>query len=380
MRQHHLTQRVCYLQVVSQYSHLLAPISVDAVLKVIDPAKATNVDLNDIRIVKKVGGTIDDTELVDGIVLTQRSSKATNGPTRIEKAKIALIQFCISPPKTDLESNVVISDYAAMDRILREEKKYIVDICKKIRASGANVLLIQKSILRDATTDVALHFLAKMKIMVVKEIERDEVEFISKTLGCIPIASPDSMAAEKLGYAEICEDLSISGNSIVKITGVKNLGKTVTIMVRGSNRLVLDEADRSIHDALCVIRSLIKKRFMIAGGAAPETEVSQKLTMLAKEAAGVDAIVWKAYAEALETIPFTLAQNAGLNPIATVTELRNKHRTGEVNAGINVRKGTITNILDENVVQPLLVSTSALRLATECVCSILKIDDIVPSR
>lgn len=367
-------------KVVSQNSHLLAPIAVDAVLKVIDPATATNVDLRDIRIVKKVGGTIDDTELIEGLVFTQKASRKAGGPSRIADAKIALLQFCISPPKTDLEHQVVVHDYTAMDRILREEKKYIASICKKIRACGANVLLIQKSILRDAVTDLSLHYLAKMKIMVVTDIERDEIDFISKTLGCTPVTHPDSLTADKLGTAGLVEDISVSGHKLVKVTGVKNLGQTVTVLCRASNELTLGEADRSLHDALCVIRSLVKKRHMIAGGAAAEAEVSQKLAQYAKTISGIESECINAYAEALEVVPYTLAQNAGLNALLTVTELRNRHAGGDQCAGINVRRGTITDILEENVVQPLLVSTSAFTLATECVCMILKIDDLVPSR
>ena len=156
--------------------------------------------------------------------------------------------------------------------------------------------------------------------------------------------------------------------------------QTVTILCRGSNELTLGEADRSLHDALCVIRSLVKKRFMIAGGAAPEAEVSQKLSLMAKTMSGIESECIRAYAEALEVVPYTLAQNAGLSPLLTVTELRNRHAQGDQNAGINVRRGCITDILSENVVQPLLVSTSSFTLATECVQMILKIDDLVPSR
>jgi len=163
----------------------------------------------------------------------------------------------------------------------------------------------------------------------------------------------------------------------VKVTGIQSPGKTCSIVMRGSNKLVLEEADRSLHDALCVIRCLVKKRFLIAGGGAPETEVARELMLHANTISGADAYCFKAFAEALEIIPYTLAENAGLNPIGTVTELRNKHSQGEKTAGINVRKGAITNILEENVVQPLLVSTSAITLASECVRSILKIDDIV---
>lgn len=363
-------------KVVSQFSSQLAPIAVDAVMKVIDPVSACNVDLRDIKLIKKLGGTVDDTELIEGLVLDQKTS-GYDGPKKVEKAKIGLIQFCISPPKTDMENNVIINDYTQMDRILKEERQYILNIVKKIKAANCNVLLIQKSILRDAVNELALHFLSKMKIMVVKDIERDDIEFICKSLACKPIASLDHFNADMLGHADLVEEVSAGSSKVVKFTGVANPGRTVSILVRGSNRLVLDEADRSIHDALCVIRCLVKERALIAGGGAPEIELVIRLSEHANTLTGMEQYCYKAFAEALEIVPYTLAENAGLNPIATVTELRNRHAQGQYTAGINVRKGLITDILEENVVQPLLVSQSAISLASETVRSILKIDDIV---
>jgi T-complex protein 1 subunit delta len=157
---------------------------------------------------------------------------------------------------------------------------------KKIAATGVNVLLIQKSILKDATNDLSLHFLAKKGIMVVQDIERDDVEFISKTIGAIPIAHIDNMTPEKFGQADLCEESRLADDSkIFKITGVKN-NKTVTVLLRGSNGLVLDEAERSLHDALCVIRSLIKCRALIAGGGAPEIEIARQLDEYARTLKG----------------------------------------------------------------------------------------------
>lgn len=369
-------------KVVSQYSSLLSPIAVDAVLRVIDPMMTDNVDIRDIRIVKKVGGTIDDTELIDGLVLNQTVVKSAGGPTRMEKAKIALVQFQLSPPKPDMDNQVVVNDYRQMDKILKEERQYLLNMCKQIKKTGCNVLLIQKSILRDAVNDLSLHFLSKLKIMVVKDIERDEIEFICKSTGCKPIADIESFHEEKLGQADVVEESEMLGARIVKVTGVRlaQAARTVSVLLRGANGLVLEEAERSLHDALCVVRCLVKKRALIAGGGAPEIEASRQLLGYAKTLTGMDAYCFQAFAEALEVIPVTLAENAGLNPVAIVTELRNRHALGEVTAGINVRKGTITNILEENVVQPLLVSTSAVELAAETVKMILKIDDIVSSR
>jgi len=268
-----------------------------------------------------------------------------------------------------------------MDRILKDERKYLLDMCNKIKKSGCNVLLIQKSILRDAVNEMSLHFLSKLKIMVVKDIERDEVEFVSKTLGCTPIASIESFSTERLGTAALVEEVGVGDQGkVVQITGITNPFKTVSIVVRGSNKLMLDEAERSIHDSLCVLRCLVKRKFLIAGGGAPEIELSLQLAKWAKTLSGLDQICVAAYAEAFEIIPYTLAENAGLNPIVIVTELRNRHANGEKTTGINVRKGAISNILEENVVQPLLVSMSAVRLSTETVAMILKIDDIVAVR
>jgi T-complex protein 1 subunit delta len=318
--------------------------------------------------------------MIEGLVLDQRVSKQANGPTRVEDARIGLIQFQLSPPKTDLENNVVVNDYAAMDRILKEERNYILRMVKKIKASGCNVLLIQKSILRDAVTDLSLHYLAKAKIMVVQNIEREEIEFISKSLGCLPISHVDHMKPEKLGSAGLVETVRVGKGHVVKITDVANPGYTASVLLRGSNKLVLDEAERSLHDALCVVRCLMQKRALIAGGGAPEMELSLRLGAWAKTLTGMDSYCVRAFAEALEVIPYTLAENAGLDPIHMVTELRNLHARGHKYHGINVRKNTISDMMEENVVQPLLVSTSALGLATECQMMLMKIDDIVPTR
>ncbi|EGW00369.1 T-complex protein 1 subunit delta [Cricetulus griseus] len=270
------------------------------VMKVIDPATATSVDLRDIKIVKKLGGTIDDCELVEGLVLTQKV--ANSGISRVEKAKIGLIQFCLSAPKTD-------------------------------------------------------------------------------TIGTKPVAHIDQFTTDMLGSAELAEEVNLNGSGkLFKITGCTSPGKTVTIVVRGSNKLVIEEAERSIHDALCVIRCLVKKRALIAGGGAPEIELALRLTEYSRTLSGMESYCVRAFADAMEVIPSTLAENAGLNPISTVTELRNRHAQGEKTTGINVRKGGISNILEEMVVQPLLVSVSALTLATETVRSILKIDDVVRNR
>merc|ERR1711963_981723 len=297
-------------KVVSQHSSELSPIAVDAVLKVIDPSKDHSVNLGDIKIIKKLGGTVDDTELIEGLVFQEKSAGSVK---KVEKAKIGLIQFQVSPPKTDMDNQVVVSDYAAMDRVLREERAYILNIVKQIKKAGCNVLLVQKSILRDGLSDLAIHFFDKMKIMVVKDIEREDIEHVCKTLDCKPMASLDHFTADKLADAQLVEGKKIlpyfcapskplisificlfaeqpAGTSkVVKITGIAKPGHTVSILMRGSNKLMLEEADRSLHDALCVIRCLVRKRYLIAGGGAPETELFLKLQEHANTLVGADA-------------------------------------------------------------------------------------------
>merc|ERR1719217_1921130 len=285
-------------KVISNNASLLAPLAVDAMLSICD-ANSTNVDLRDIAVVKKLGGTIDDTELVKGLVFTQKASHAAGGPTKVANAKIGLIQFCLSAPKTDIEQNVVVSDYSQMDRILKEERKYILDMCKKIQKSGCNVLLVQKSILRDAVNELSLHFLAKMS-------------------GCMPIANVETVHAEKLGRADLVAEETTSEGKIVRVSGVPGAGKTVTLLCKASNKLVLDESERSLHDALCVLRCLVKKRFLTPGGGAPEMHCSYALSKWANSLEGMQQYCVRAFAEALEVVPYTLAENAGLDAIQVV--------------------------------------------------------------
>lgn len=307
-----------------------------------------------------------------------------------------------------MENQIVVNDYRQMDKILKEERTYLLNMVKKIKKAKCNVLFIQKSILRDAVNDLSLHFLAKLNILAIKDIERDEIEFICKSTGCKPIADIDAFTEDKLGTADLVEEDNTLGARLVKVTGVRApassasapaapaaaapaqpngatakdpQSRTVSLVVRGANSLVLDEAERSLHDAHCVIRCLVKKRALVAGGGAPEIEIAHRLTGAARSKTGTEAVCWRAFADALEVVPTTLAENAGLNPIRVVTELRARHAAGERHAGVSIRSGGVrSDIREENVLQPLLVSTSAIELASETVKLILRIDDIALSR
>ena len=242
------------------------------------------------------------------------------------------------------------------------------------------MLVLQKSILRDAVSDLGLHYLAKAKIMVVRDVERDDIRFVCKALGVAPVANVEALSPGRLGAAALVQEEQCGAGKVVKVTGIEGGGRTATVLMRGSNKLMLDEAERSLHDALCVVRSLVRKRFLIAGGAAAEAEMSLRLSEWAQTLRGLDATCVRAFAEALDIVPYTLAENSGLDPIELVAQLRSAHAAGNKDAGLNVRKGTISDMWAENVVQPTLVSSSAITLASECVRMILKIDDIVPTR
>eukprot|EP00997_Jenningsia_sp_PLL12_P005801 NODE_2334_length_942_cov_170.163494_g1919_i0.p2 GENE.NODE_2334_length_942_cov_170.163494_g1919_i0~~NODE_2334_length_942_cov_170.163494_g1919_i0.p2 ORF type:complete len:262 (+),score=60.89 NODE_2334_length_942_cov_170.163494_g1919_i0:34-819(+) len=259
-----------------------------------------------------------------------------------------------------------------------EEREYLLSMCKKIAKSGCNVLLIQKSILRDAVTDTSLHFLAKMKIMVVRDVERTDVEFICKALGCLPIASVDGMNPSKFGHADRAEEITSNEGKIIKISGIKSSCQAVSVILRGATKLLVDEAERSLHDALCVVRCLVKSPYILRGGGAPEMELGVQLQKWAMTLEGVASIIVRAYGEALEVIPEMLALNAGLNPVQITSQLRKHHNDGNRFAGIDVRKGCIAPESDVRV--PLLVLTSMLQHSTETVVMILKIDDVIPTR
>jgi len=348
-------------------------------VQMVHEAGRDNVDLRNIRVVTQLGGTVEDTELVDGIVFRQHVHGGN--VTEIANAKIGMAQFCLSAPKTNMEQNIMVNTADMVDRIAKEERQYIIKMVKQIRKTGCNVLLIQKSILRTGLSVLAAHYLKKSKIMVINEIERNEVDFICKTIGCKPVASIENFTADKLGTAGLAEEVSLSSGRVVKITQLASKQhKTVSLLVRGSNQLILGEAERSLHDALCVVRCFVKKGMMLPGGGAPETELSVHLKEASKKAAGIESFCIRAFADALKIVPYTLAENSGLAPIAIVSELERRHGLGEANAGINVRKSCVSDMLKEGVVQPALVTLSAIKLAVETVRMLLKIDDIIPSR
>ena len=365
-------------KVISSYCHILAPIAVKSVFLVLDKKGAFNVDLKRIRIIKKIGGTIEQTELIDGVAIDYPVIKSYGGPNKIKNAKIGLIQFTIDSPNTDTDNLLVIENYAQMDKLLKEEKQFIISLCKKIKSTGCNIILIQKSILKNSICEFAIQILAQMKIMLIRDIERTDFLFIADSLGCVPIIDIETFSADKLGLAGQVEEQSYNGQKIVVFKGIKKQSvKSATILLRSSNKNLLEETERSLHDALCVIRSIIRRRFLVTGGGAMEIEVALSLKQYGKSLTGINSYCFSAFAQSLEIIPYTLCENAGLEPIEIISRMKKSHLDGKKTIGINSRKGILGNMIKENIISPLLVATSIFNMSIEFTIQLLKIDYII---
>lgn len=365
-------------KVVSSHSYILAPIAVNAALKITEINSSSDIDLKDIRLIKKIGGVVEQTELLEGLGIDYPVVKSYGGPIKIKDAKIALIQFCLSRPSPDIDNVILIENYLSMDKIFKEEKEYTLGICRKIKSSGCNVLMVQKSILRESISSLSFQILSQMKIMVIQDIEREDIPFIANSLGCVPIMDIESLTPEKFGKSKSVEEKGFFSEKMTEFKGIyKPFCKTATILIRASNGLLLEEAERSLHDALCVIRSIIRRRYLITGGGSSEMEISINLKQYSKGLTGVISYCMFAFANSMEIVPFTLAENAGFEPIQIISELKKFHANGQKNFGINIHRGIISDMLEENIISPLLVTTSVINLAIEFVIQLLKIDDTI---
>jgi len=289
-----------------------------------------------------------------------------------------LVQFPLSSPNTDLESVLVIENYAHMDKLLKEEKQLIISLCRKIKSTGCNVILQQKSILRDSINEFAIQILSQMKIMLVKDIDRKDFSFISEALGCSPIVDIETFSSDKLGFANHVEERSFNAQKVIIFKGIQTRkSKFVTILLRSSNKHLLEETERSFHDALCVMRSIIRRRFLVTGGGAMEIEVSLSLKQYGKTLTGINSYCFNAFAHSLEIIPYTLCENAGLEPIEIISRIKRYHLNGKKTIGINTRRGILGNMIKENIISPLLIATSIFNMSVEFAAQLLKIDKII---
>jgi len=349
----------------------LAEIIVKAVKHVAEKEENRyKVDLDNIKIEKKVGGSVEDSELIEGIVL-DKEVVHPQMPKKVEDAKILLLNTPIEVKETEIDAKIQITDPSQIEAFLRQEEKILKEMVEKIKKTGANVVITQKGI-----DDLAQHFLAKEGIMAIRRVKKSDMEKLAKATGARILNSIEDVKKEDLGYAGVVEERKIGNETMIFVKECKN-PKAVTILVRGGTEHVVDETERAVKDALGDIAAALKDGKIVAGGGAVETELSLRLKDYAEQLKGKEQLAVEAYAEALEVIPRTLAENSGLDAIEILAELKAEHEKGKKDYGIEVFEGKIKNMVEVGVVEPLRVKTQALKSATEVANMILRIDDII---
>jgi len=364
-----------YSKLVSEDSPVLSKIVVDATQMIADlneKTKTLKVDLDNIKVEKKAGGSMQDTSLIKGIVL-DKEVVHSGMPKRIEKAKIALINSPLEIEKTEMSAEIRISDPQQMQMFLEEENNMLRAMVEKVKSSGANVLLCQKGI-----DDLAQHYLAKDGILAVRRVKESDMLKLTKATGARLVNNIDDLSSKDLGSADVVEERKVENDKWVFIEGCKN-PKAVTILVRGGSQRVVDEADRSLHDALMVMKDVLEKPFIVAGGGAPEAYIATHIRNWSSTLEGREQLAVIKFAEALETIPISLATNAGMDPIDTMAELRAKQNKGMKWTGVNVRSTTVSDMFKQNILEPVVIKEQIIKSATEAACMLLRIDDVIAS-
>jgi thermosome len=360
-------------KLVAEHKEYLADIVVKAMLAVAEKEKGTyKVDVDDVTVEKKTGESLRETSLIEGIVLDKEIAHS-GMPKRVEKAKIALLDAALEIEKTEYDAKLNIESPEQIDAFLKQEETMLKDMSDKIAASGANVVICQKGI-----DDMVQHFLSRKKIAAIRRAKKSDMEKLAKATGASIVTNLQSLTSADLGYAALVEERKIAEDKMTFIEGAKN-PKAVTILIRGSSPRMNAETERSIHDALCVVRDLILEPKILAGGSAPEMEMAKVLKKYAESQQGREQLAVKAYAEALEAIAITLTENAGLDPIDVLSELRSKHEKGETWAGIEVLSGKVQDMTKAGVFEPLAVKKQIIKSASEAAMMIIKIDDVIAS-
>ena len=358
-------------KLISEDSDSLSKIIVDAILSIATKkGDKYSVDLENIKIEKKAGGSIQDTQIVKGIVL-DKEVVHSGMPTKIEKAKIALINAALEIEKTEMSAEIRITDPTQMQMFLEEENRMLKTMVDKLHDLGANVLICQKGI-----DDIAQHYLAKYGIMAVRRVKESDMIKLSKATGGRVISNLDDLSESDLGAADLAQQKKVESDKWVFIEGCKH-PQSVTMLIRGGSQRVIDEVDRSIHDSLMVVKDVIEKPEIVAGGGAPEAYAASLLKDWADNFDGREQLAIKKYAEALETIPLTIAENAGMDPIDTMANLRAKQNQGHKWTGIDARNMKIADMMTIHVVEPIVVKEQIVKSATEAACMILRIDDVI---
>jgi thermosome len=354
---------------------ILSEIAVEAVTSISEKSDGVwTADIDNIQVEKKHGGSVADTKLIKGIIL-DKERVHPRMPRVLKNAKIALIDSALEIKKTEVEAKIQIRDPAQMQKFLDEEERTLKEMVDKVKKSGANVLICEKGI-----DDLSQHYLAKEGIYAVRRVKRSDMEKLSKATGAKIITNLDDLKQSELGAAEQVEEVKIADSDMTFVTGCKN-PKAVSILVRGGTEHVVDEVERALHDALKVVSVAIEDGVAVPGGGAPEIELAIKLRDYGQSVGGREQLAIEAFAEALEIIPWTLAENAGMDSMDIVIELKNAHakKSGR-NFGVNVLEGRVSDMLIAKVIEPLRVKTQALESATEVASMILRIDDVIASK
>ena len=358
-------------KLISEDSGVLSKIVVDSILSIATKKdEEYTVDLENIKVEKKTGGSITDTQIIKGIVL-DKEIVHSGMPTKIEKAKIALVNSALEIEKTEMSSEIRITDPTQMQMFLEEENRMLKTMVDKLHDIGTNVLICQKGI-----DDIAQHFLAKHGIMAVRRVKESDMIKLAKATGGRVISNLDDLTEHDLGAADLAQQKKVESDKWVFIEGCKH-PQSVTMLIRGGSQRVIDEVDRSIHDSLMVVKDVIEKPEIVAGGGAPEAFAASQLKDWADNFDGREQLAIKKYAEALEIIPLTIAENAGMDPIDTMATLRAKQNQGQKWTGIDARNTKISDMLSIDVIEPIAVKEQIIKSATEAACMILRIDDVI---
>jgi len=358
-------------KLVAEHREYLADLAVKSILEVAEKQDGSyKVDIDDVKVEKKPGESVKETKLIQGIVLDKEVAHS-GMPKRVEKAKIALLDCPLEIEKTEFDAKINIESPEQMEAFLKQEEGMLREMVDKIGASGANVVLCEKGV-----DEMVQHFLARKGILAVRRIKKSDIEKLAKATGGKIITNLEAISAADLGYANIVEERKIGDDKMTFIEGCKH-PRAVTILIRGGTERIVAEAERSLHDAICVVRDVVEEPKVLAGGGAPELEVSRSLKKYAETLPGREQLAVKCFAEALEVIPLTLTENAGLDPIDILSELRARHEKGEKWAGIEVHDGKVQDMAKARVYEPLSVKKQIVKSATEASSLILKIDDVI---
>ncbi|MDD3621295.1 MAG: thermosome subunit alpha [Methanofollis sp.] len=330
------------------------------------------IDTDYVKVEKKVGGSIEDSEIVEGMLIDKERVHPAM-PKKVDEAKILLLNAAVEFKKTEVDAEINITSPDQLQMFLDEEERMIRSIVDKIVNSGANVLFCQKGI-----DDIAQHYLAKSGVFAVRRVKKSDMEKLARATGASLVSSIDAIAPEELGYAGIVEERKVGGEDMIFVEKCKN-PKAVSMIIKGGTEHVVDELDRAIEDALRVVEVAIRDKKFVVGGGSPEIELSLRLREYAATVGGRAQLAIEAFANALEIIPRTLAENAGLDPIDTLVELRAAHEKGQKSAGLDVYTGKADDMEAKGVVEPLRVKTQAISSAAEAAVMILRIDDVIAS-